>query len=556
MDYVPPNTEVRLLQFTGLDRGYKHTYCFDTISRQTDFFMNHTIPNKGVTDSYGNTAAIFSKQYYQRVTKNSLRLQAQADYLRTADYMMFQNTAFSNKWFYAFVTKVEYVSNEVALIEYELDHMQTWLFSFTVDTSFVEREHTSDDVFGKYTLPENLELGQYLSTPIDIPDADNPMKPLRIVVAAPFNDQYEPITGTSYAGTYSGLMFHSFPHTIQGAIDCTNFINGAAAQATGIVSIFLMPEKFITAANANPVTIVHYIQSQIPPTKNSFIGISLDGQYTLEYVPHNKKLFTYPYNFLQITNKQGGTLDLRYELFNNIASSPGAPNTQGFRFICDCSPNPTAIVAPLGYAKSVDFSEYSLPLTNFPQLPFTVDTYKAHLAMATSDMLTNLGVGAVDTAIGFAFDPVLGTKNMLETVEEGINASTEIMIRGAIRQTNPTLTQPNRTQTGRNAVTFAYYGQIGFNFINKHITPEYARIIDKYFDMYGYQLNQVKRITDLMNGRPTWCYHKTIGCSISGRVPTVSHDVICNAFDNGITFWRWDATNQASIHDYNQPNQV
>ena len=76
----------------------------------------------------------------------------------------------------------------------------------------------------------------------------------------------------------------------------------------------------------------------------------------------------------------------------------------------------------------------------------------------------------------------------------------------------------------------------GFYFYKMSITEEYAKIIDKYFSMYGYKVNDVK--TPNITGRTNWNYVKTIDCSISGSVPSDDEKTICNIFDKGITFWK------------------
>lgn len=60
---------------------------------------------------------------------------------------MYQNEAYSDKWFYAFITKMEYVNNNMTRIEIATDVWQTWQFDITFKESFIEREmiNVSDD---------------------------------------------------------------------------------------------------------------------------------------------------------------------------------------------------------------------------------------------------------------------------------------------------------------------------------------------------------------------------------------------------------------------------
>jgi hypothetical protein len=101
----------------------------------------------------------FTAQSYQRVKKWVMRLEVLADDIYDYNYMMFQNTSFGSKWFYAFITNVEYINNSVSEITYELDVMQTWLFEATVKPSYVERETAETDVIGANIAPEPIDIG-------------------------------------------------------------------------------------------------------------------------------------------------------------------------------------------------------------------------------------------------------------------------------------------------------------------------------------------------------------------------------------------------------------
>ena len=54
---------------------------------------------------------------------------------------MFQNTEFNSKWFYAFITKIEYIQKNLTRIYFDIDIFQTWHFDVTWKPSFVVREH-------------------------------------------------------------------------------------------------------------------------------------------------------------------------------------------------------------------------------------------------------------------------------------------------------------------------------------------------------------------------------------------------------------------------------
>ena len=127
--YITPNTQLRLLYDIPLDNTYKNTLYFESMTQQINFFI-------------GKTKLNFTELSYQRIDDGVLRIDVNPGDVYNCNYMMFQNTAYDNTWFYAFITNVEYVNNACTYIYYEIDVMQTWFFHCTLKESFVVREQT------------------------------------------------------------------------------------------------------------------------------------------------------------------------------------------------------------------------------------------------------------------------------------------------------------------------------------------------------------------------------------------------------------------------------
>ena len=89
-----------------------------------------------------------------------------------------------------------------------------------------------------------------------------------------------------------------------------------------------------------------------------------------------------------------------------------------------------------------------------------------------------------------------------------------------------------------------------FSFYSMCIKEEYARIIDRYFQMFGYQVNDVK--TPASAHRSRWWYTQTIDCDIEGNIPQDDAQRIKDAYNNGIRFWR----NPAEMGNYDLTNYV
>lgn len=119
--YIQPQTNIRILKNVPLDTTYGHTIYFSDASSQQTYFTGKQKYNLG-------------NYTYQRVKKGVARVGIKSDNLYDCNYMMFQNTSYGTKWFYAFITSVEFVNNECSEITFELDVMQTWFSIMTWST--------------------------------------------------------------------------------------------------------------------------------------------------------------------------------------------------------------------------------------------------------------------------------------------------------------------------------------------------------------------------------------------------------------------------------------
>jgi hypothetical protein len=73
--------------------------------------------------------------------KNFISVKQNIDALWGVNYVMFQNTSYNVKWFYGFVTKLEYKNATTTYVHFEIDVLQTWMFTMNFKPSYVVREH-------------------------------------------------------------------------------------------------------------------------------------------------------------------------------------------------------------------------------------------------------------------------------------------------------------------------------------------------------------------------------------------------------------------------------
>ena len=288
--YIAPNTTIRLLHNVPVEPSYNHTIYFDSEAKQTAYFIT-------------KQKRSFPKNTYQRHTRNTMKVAVLADEIYDCNYLMFQNTAYGNKWFYAFITSVEYVSNVSSLITYQIDVLQTWLFDFTLGQCLVERQHSTSDGYFENLVPENLDLGDYTIEKTTVCDLNS----MSIGMYYTQRSDGTSATPTTYGKIFSGLGLESgisVSDTASIASEIQKWIDEGKEDA--LISVFQYPSFLDTPAGSEPYG---GVKRKTIPVYNNITQI--DG-----YEPKNRKLFNYPFCKLVLTNNAGSRAEYRWEQFS------------------------------------------------------------------------------------------------------------------------------------------------------------------------------------------------------------------------------------------------
>lgn len=527
MAYIEPNSTIRLLTRCPLDNTYDHTIYFASKSAQTSYFETLT--------KYTYTNYSYIRQ------ARTIKVQADAGAnLYDCNYLMFRNNSFENKWFYAFITSIEYVNNYTWEIGFELDVMQSWMFDYELEKCFVEREHSATDNLFENLVPENLELGEYVSDGItrcsDTGSATaSLLEDLSLVFACTFDRNYADYHGGYYAGLYSGLCFVDFPFPKPATTTNINtfvstvrtWIDGAVQQGKieGIMTAFVMPTAFVRSDTS--------VVTNIGFTKTIAFN-NIDG-----YVPKNKKLFSYPYNFMYATNFQGTSTPYMFEYFS-------VPTALGFKLEANYSPDPTIILTPLNYKGGGADGNYDerMILSKYPQLPFASDVWQAWMSMdASGQIISMLGSAGAGAGLGAVLGGGVGA---LPGAIAGLATGVANLIGTSYKKD---IAPPQNQGTSAGSHALASMRLIDFGFMHKHIRSEFASIIDDYFSMFGYATHKCK--VPNTHVRPHWTYTKTQGCCAVGSVPADDMRKICDIYNRGITFWM----NGSEVGNYSLDNR-
>lgn len=492
MDIVPmtPIGELRLLRNVPLDSSYS-----DTLDNFTD-----QRSQAGVFKGYTY------KTFYELGPipfKNQIRLNVNANDVVNANYIMFQNANWSGKWFYAFITDIEFKNTNLTYISFEIDVIQTWYFNWSYRESFVFREHSSSDNIGDNIVLENVEHGDFVYRNRINFGMGNPADYDAVLCVSEKQDG-SPV-GQIYSNVYAGVYYEVFPRENIGVLSERIDWYVRNNKKDAILGLFMCPHALV---NISPESVTHTFTAQ----KNTN---DIDG-----YKPRNKKLFTYPYNYAMLSNNSGQSVDLRYEFMSN----------GDYHVEANMSINMEAICYPDNYAGISNNILYKVGVKGFPMCPYTIDTYAAWLAQNQGFQAINLASSAVSTALAIGS---VATGNA--GIAALLGSSSIAGIANTLETQRVHSSQPDATKGSNTASAEFSNGWVDFSVYNVTITAEYARIIDDYFDMFGYQTNKVK--IPNQKGRKSWNYLQLKNPKFTGSVPFDDMEKIKSIYENGITFW-------------------
>lgn len=519
-----PDSSVYICRNTGLNNTYADTYTFASKGAQEQFFLGKAIHR-------------FNKVAPVRIGQG-VTLPINANQVYNCDYMMFRNSNYGTKWFYAFITDVEWVNINACLVHYEIDVVQSWYFEFVFPFMFIEREHANKDLPGDNLVEEGLECGEQLET-----------DPVHFSALHNYKycawSTYDLAGGTNasyrvYGGIFSGLFANLYTAPENLGIALAEAV--AAGKGDGIVAVTMVPSSMLDS-NLNPVEKKWNVTYQ--PTMNG----AASG-----YTPRNKKLLTYPYRFLTLSN-QGGNV-ATYRLENFMANPTLAAVSVGFNITMDFTPNPTVMAVPISYMGSSNRWDYGLSLNEFPQCAWGSDTYKAWLAQNSARLKADYENSRDSTALAF----LGGALNLLASPVTGgtVNAIGDLVGTASqafnnIRSTMATITDmkvlPPQARGNQSSYVQVSESQKTFALTMHYCSNEFTKSIDEFFDLYGYKTNRVK--TPNIYGRQFWNYVKTCGATILGSAPSFVRAQMGRIMDAGIRFWHGDY-----IGDYARTNNI
>lgn len=505
-----PSSEIFICSGVRLNKSQNHTIWFDTPGEQVKYFTDKVVK-------------VFNGYTFLRKTW-SIKVAEPYENACTWNYLFFRNGSEQKLYFY-FIDRVEYLNDNTVELFLILDVMQTYRFDYGMLDCFVEREHSATDNIGDNLLDEGLELGDFVvedKINIDLGD-------LCVLLASNIHPSATVdsgnevrILGSNLGGVYSGLAVFGTLCDAQGLTALSDILNhkNFVGYSDSIVSMWMFPTDFIklqdgTWSDGKACKIVNGTKTL---TKRVRRNDDLKG-----YTPKNNKLFTYPYNFLYISNNNGLSASYHYEYFSD-------PTIIEFNLFGCPLPEGQLKLIPLNYKNESQNNEEGLMGPTFPTCAWNQDVYKMWLAqnqnqhyMTNVQGVVSAGTGLVNLFTSFG-------QNGLNEVSSGVNS-----ILNQIAQKKDAEMQAPHSKGSQSSNVNIMTGNQTYTVIRKCIDNTHARIIDDYFTMYGYKCNKVKKPNHCV--RENFTYVKTTNCQIHGVLPNEDLVAIQNIYDKGITFW-------------------
>lgn len=527
-----PTTALRLLD-TPLESDYRNTLWFPNREAQTSYFLGKTIK------TYENF------QYIKK--NNTIVVDGEVDLLYNCNYIMYQNNNFTNKWFYAFIDKIEWASNSSVRLYVSTDVIQTWFFDITYYDSYVDRCHSDTDVAGDNIVPEDFSVGNPGGYQVA---GSTDLAPDGIALFATSTYTGESRTGSVNSGIYSGgqnLVDFHIDNPGVGSILDSYVKNGTA---TAVIKLQQYPYKLkngpmTVSFSKYPSSISGYTPKNNKMLSSAFVTcfMSMYGQET----DFNPVFITDSKVNIKISADQtSGTISAFVENY-----SDGSISTISM----------FASIPESGWSYNQYKNDYNLHsgsnaiYTTRQALSKGFNFSKAFLdtganALNTTASALNI-VNPINNFIagrgGYGAGALRSGANLLNQGESMLGSIQNLIVQTTgideISQDLAAISENyNAPATGGMSASNGYIatGKTVFSYGYKVLPRDIVERCDKFLTVYGYKQSEYRAIN--LHARASWTYIKTNGLNASGNFPDDDMNIIKRAFNNGIFFWVYTAT--------------
>lgn len=579
---------------------YKHTRWFTSRTQQDSFFSTQD-------QVYTMNDVKFTGSNANRGNTPYITVSAPYETMYNVNYMSFDNKSYENKRFFAFVTKIEWISPKATRLYFQIDVIQSWMFQIEMQPSYVVREHTreynADGTPVKNTIDEGLDYGTEYDTvhgfyyqPMeglqwlviqatreihDKDDGDQEINPQFIGAPQPLVTYLVPIdretsarfpdVTISYIEDRVGRQEFKFTHTVEDILKelykndnsvnaivnlyVTENIGLPVISVTKTVNAYTVTFNTGTTGKREMIGDFSIFRLTRTPAFAYFSSPTYDIYGALTKPPESKLLMS-PYTKLVMDDYRGSRQELQVEHLPNGKLTLLAKGSLGS--------GSKISYAPKDYNLNSDFDsmEYALMSDNTNDLPIINDYTSAYMQGNANSLRNKLDstafngltstVGSLINGVGSAGRQQINPLGAGQAVNDLVGTAGNAVL--SIQSIDAKMKDINNipAQLGKMGGNISYsFGNryLGVRMLVKQIKPEYYRKLQDFFKCFGYKVNRVK--VPNLTTRTSFNYVQTESCNIKGKIPNEDLNTLKSIFDNGVTLWHIN-----NVGDYTVSNGV
>lgn len=579
------NSECYLIRGVELDSDHDNVLIplGSTATRANYFLDNTRYPNK---THYTNLS-------YIRPERGTIRVNGAitaADY--NSNYVMFRNQSHENKWFYGFVSRVEYVSDNAFDILFELDYINTYMEQLSIQASHIVRAHQATDNFG-----DNIEAEPFSPTikNVESKTIGGNEADVNYYVHAESSQTGSPTIQKArhfFTDDKFGVWAWNNDYLSNMITDGPDSPFFNMSLSTGYYAFYRStPNGFNHFADK---ILSFYSEGTLERVYRAGMCPNIGGEYDTEtdrlkswdastrviadnswglptkvdgYTPHNKKCLTSQFNYLELT---GDTQEnLYYELSNR--SDHGI---QLFGVCCFWGAMPTLLVMPKHYDTYGTYNDtpyydgqldntpgditpstlmnHSVTFSNYPEFELSIDGYTQWHSTReqTARIFSAIGglLGGGSSSPAAASPAYSGGKEIISKdlagshmAERGaVQKSNAIGLSGAVMGAAANSVAGSFTASGKkitsavNCIPQLTY-TIGVQVRLMQCIRNQIEKIDSFFDRYGYAIN--KCAIPNINARHYFTYLQLQNPDVGGDMPDEARQAFRDMLSRGTTFF-------------------
>lgn len=589
MTFVP-DSQVRLCSVPFSDQTNILSFGTDDTAR-ANYFQGKTVTNLTSDTGYN----------YVRGS-GAIRVNKNKETLYNVNYMMYRNSNFGSKWFYAFIDSMEFINANCTEIKFSIDVWQTWESSLTFKESFIVRQHIkkSEDTIGANLQPEGFTNLRYVEEKRFRKNLIREQQQIyyyMLCASSWYDEKSKNFVETNNSGlidnNLSGIFIIPFESEIYLRNYVNNYLQDTANRAQEIIAIYCVPWDSFTGkefTNGIPLGISPNVQgsenewwsadNRYRLNKLTSIDIGTHGISNIKTAKNNK-MYTFPFTKVILTNNNGSSLTYRQEWFDGT-------KTDGNDIVFKVTTSPllpvNSVCRPENYREGDETN--AIILSGFPQCSWVTDTYKMWLAQNQNMLayqqatpiingITNQVNNLIAGTTGGASNVISGMNSLTQNTEPKAQANTLLgLIAGRISSLGSQATgtisnavstgeqiwqfyakkgdmelQPNYSQGVYNSANvMGAIEKLCFTVVFQRLSYEQFIQIDNYFSKFGYAINDFKNVS--YNNRSNYDYIQTAQVTIEGDVPEEDMNNIKTIFNNGVRIWH----NPTNFLNYNVDN--